>query len=204
MDLQGTLAAAQAGDQDAFRALVEPYLPGAYRTTLLILLDRELARDAVQEALVRAYASLGHFRTDAPFRPWFSRIVVNEARRLWRRERRQPTLLEELPDLTSPGEDSPEALLPAQESRESLWQALAELDDLHRTVLVLRYYQGLSESEMAEVLETRPGTVKSRLHNAPPAAPGTAERRRCPAALLVRQGSSCHNREVFLRCWKVT
>jgi RNA polymerase sigma-70 factor, ECF subfamily len=166
LDLQRTLEAARAGDQEAFRLLVEPYLTGAYRTALLIVLDREAAKDAVQEALIRAYRALDQYQSGRPFGPWLGRIVVNEARRMWQRERRQPTLLDELPEIPNSPHDGPEDLLLAQESRESLWQAMARLDDLHRTVLVLRYYQGLSEAEMAEVLGVRAGTVKSRLHNA--------------------------------------
>lgn len=166
MDEHRLLAAARDGDQDAFRRLVEPHLPNCYRTALLIVLDRELARDAVQEALVRLYRSLDRYRPTEPLRPWLNRIVVNEARRMARRQWRQPSLVGELPDLPDATSLGPEDALLARDDREQLWAAISELDDLHRTVLVLRYYQGMSESDMADVLEIKPGTVKSRLHNA--------------------------------------
>lgn len=149
-----------------FRALVEPHLARAYRTALLIILDRELARDAVQEALIRAYRGLNHFRPDSSFGAWFNRLTVNEARRLARRQWRQPVPLDELPEIATAAAESPEAQLVAQEDREQLWNALAGLDELYRTVLVLRYYQGLTDAEIAEALAIPPGTVKSRLHAA--------------------------------------
>ncbi|HWI62554.1 MAG TPA: sigma-70 family RNA polymerase sigma factor [Symbiobacteriaceae bacterium] len=155
----------QFGDSD-FRTLVEPHLAHAYRTALLILLDRELARDAVQEALIRAYRGLNRLHPDSSFAAWFNRITVNEARRLARRQWRQPVPLEELPEIATAPAASPEDLLLAQEDREQIWTALAGLDELYRTVLVLRYYQGLTDAEIAEALEIPPGTVKSRLHAA--------------------------------------
>jgi RNA polymerase sigma factor (sigma-70 family) len=159
------LEAARTGDEDAFRALVEPHMPTAYRIALLIVLDRELARDAVQEALLRAYRGLKPLRPDTHFKAWFNRLVVNEARRLARRQWRQPALLQELPEIAAPG-DSPEDMLLAQESREQIWTAIARLDELYRTVLVLRYYQGMTDTEIADALDLPVGTVKSRLHSA--------------------------------------
>lgn len=150
---------------DHFQAQVEPHLPAAYRTAALILLDRELARDAVQEALLRAYRSRDRLRPGAPVWPWLHRLVVNEALRLAGRRRRQPLLLGEWPDLPA-GAPGPETALLTRETRDGIWQALTGLSEAHRTVLVLRYYQELTEQEMAEVLGISPGTVKSRLHHA--------------------------------------
>lgn len=150
---------------DHFQAQVEPHLPAAYRTAALILLDRDLARDAVQEALLRAYRSRDRLRPGAPVWPWLHRLVVNEALRLAGRQRRQPLLLPEWPDFPG-GAPGPETALLARETRDRIWQALAQLSEAHRTVLVLRYYQELTELEMADLLGVSPGTVKSRLHYA--------------------------------------
>ncbi|MDF2627699.1 MAG: polymerase ECF-type sigma factor [Symbiobacteriaceae bacterium] len=154
------------GDEASFRTLVEPCLGPAYRVALLILLDRDLARDAVQEALLRAYRGLGKLRAGSNFGAWFNRLAVNEARRLAGRRQRQPVLLEQLPEIATAPWESPEEHLLAREDRTRLWAALAELDELYRTVLVLRYYQGLTDTEIAEALAIPPGTVKSRLHAA--------------------------------------
>ncbi|MDB4898064.1 MAG: polymerase, sigma-24 subunit, RpoE [Firmicutes bacterium] len=91
------LDAARTGDEGAFRELVEPYLSSSYRIAIGIVLDRELARDAVQEALLRAHRGLKPLRPDTNFKAWFTRLLVNEARRLAGRRRRQPVLLAELP-----------------------------------------------------------------------------------------------------------
>ncbi len=160
------LEAARSGDPERFRELVEPHLAQAYRVAILILLDRELARDAVQEALIRAHRGLRAVRHDTCFGAWFRRIVVNEARRQARRQWRQPAPLEALPEVEAAAEESPEARLLAREDRERVWTALAALGEAHRTVLILRYYQGLSDSELAEALAIPVGTVKSRLHKA--------------------------------------
>lgn len=165
MTLPDRLMAAQRGDPDGFRALVAPLLEAAYRTAFLILLDRELAHDAVQEALLRAHRYVGRLKPDDPFAAWFTRILVNEARRLARRQWRQPALLANLPEIADDLADSPEGRLLAKEERERLWSALGALDELHRTVLVLRYYQGMTEPAIAAALDLKLGTVKSRLHN---------------------------------------
>lgn len=154
------------GREAEFRALVEPHLAQAYRTAVLILLDQGLAQDAVQEALIRAYRGLPRLHPDSVIGAWFHRLVVNEARRLARRQWRQPVPLEALPEIASAPSSTPEELLLAQEDRELLWTALGSLDELHRTVLVLRYYQGLTDPEIAAALAIPPGTVKSRLHAA--------------------------------------
>lgn len=157
---------ATGAGEERFRELVEPHLAGAYRVALLIVLDRELARDAVQEALIRAFRGLDKLRPDSNFKAWFRRLVVNEARRMAGRRRRLPVLVEELPEIAAAPAGAPEPMLLAREERERVWAAMADLDELHRTVLVLRYYQELTDAEIAEALAIPVGTVKSRLNGA--------------------------------------
>lgn len=166
MDQVPFIAQAKAGNEGAFAALVEPLLPLVFRSAYLILLDGELARDAVQEALVRAYLNLHSFRDGQPFRPWLQRFVINEALKASRSRRRRATPMAQLPDLQASTDDDPEFAIVTKEERQQVWAALQSLDPLHRTVLVLRYYQELSEIDMAKVLNLPSGTVKSRLHRA--------------------------------------
>lgn len=154
------LEQARAGTESAFDYLVRPYLSRAYRTACLITQQEELARDALQEALVRTYLSLRKFRTGGPFYAWFIRIVVNEAIRQTRRRRREAAL--PLPDPADAA--TPEAALLAREERRELWSTIQELAPDHRAVIVLRYFEGPTEAEMAAVLGVSPGTVKSRLN----------------------------------------
>lgn len=166
MDQMPLVAQAKAGNEGAFATLVEPLLPLVFRSAYLILLDGALAQDAVQEALVRAYLNLRSFRDGQPFRPWLHRFVVNEALKAGRSRRRRAAPVAHLPDLPGPPEDDPELAIVGKEEHQQVWAALQALDPLHRTVLVLRYYQELSEVDMAKVLNLPPGTVKSRLHRA--------------------------------------
>ena len=120
--------------------------------------------DAVQEAFVKAYAALGRFRADAPFRPWLLRIVANEARNARRAAGRRGTLAVRLATERAPGDaaPSPEATLLSDEDKQELYGALLRLSERDRLVLGYRFLLGLSERETAAALEIRPGTVKSR------------------------------------------
>ncbi|WP_374713669.1 RNA polymerase sigma factor [Symbiobacterium terraclitae] len=181
----------KAGAEGAFDRLVGPHLARAYRTACLITQQEELARDALQEALVRAYLSLGRFRPGSPFYAWFVRIVVNEAIRQSRRGRREPAL--PLPEPVDPS--GPEARLLALEERRELWAAIGELSADHRTVIVLRYFEEFSEAEMAAVLGVSPGTVKSRLNRARRALEQRLSRTQSPQpaiAPLGAQGGIAH------------
>jgi RNA polymerase sigma-70 factor, ECF subfamily len=157
---QRWLHAARRREAGAFDRLVEPYIPRAYRLACGITHDREAAADAVQEALLRAYRSLGNLRGESPFWPWFFRIVVNEALKQARSGAKKPM---DLPDSATP---SVEQAVLDQEERNRIWQAIHQLPPAQRAVILLRYYEDLSEAEMAQVLDVSPGTVKSRLHYA--------------------------------------
>lgn len=150
---------ALAGQSEAFDQLLAPYLPRAYRTACGITRHPETAADALQEALLRVYRALRNLRSGAPFYPWFIRIVVNEA--LKQAGRRAPSL-------TAAPEVAPsvEAHVLGLEERAALWDSIQALSPAHRAVIILRYYEELSEAEMAEVLDVSPGTVKSRLFHA--------------------------------------
>ncbi|MFZ5825227.1 MAG: RNA polymerase sigma factor [Bacillota bacterium] len=164
---EGTLIReACSGDGTAFDELVAPYMDKAYRLAFLIARDRDAAADAVQEALLRAYRSLRNLRPDHPFLPWFTRIVVNEAIKQGRRGRSFLRLLEARFRPAPSRTGLPEEALQLREEQLQVWEAVQQLPPAHRAVIVLRYYEELSEAEMARVLDLRPGTVKSQLYRA--------------------------------------
>lgn len=155
------------GDQEAFAELYQTYRSQAFGTALLITHDRALAADAVQECFIRVFLALPRFRTGEPFRPWFFRILANEALRLARRRRFW------LPLTNLLGGWEPEAPLPTPElaaldaeRARQLWEGVNRLPDGMRAVVVLRYYADLSEEEISRALGIAPGTVKSRLNRA--------------------------------------
>lgn len=152
----------RAGDTDAYAVLVRRHARAAMRTARLLGAGSD-ADDVVQEALVKAYRSLGSFRADRPFRPWLLRIVANEARnahrsavrRAGREERQARDLWAELLD--------PAAAVVDREDQARLLAAVAGLPEKHRRVVACRYLLELDEADTAVVLGLPRGTVKSRL-----------------------------------------
>jgi RNA polymerase sigma-70 factor (ECF subfamily) len=156
VDERELVSQARRGDEDAFAALVRPHLEMSYRVCYLIAGSAAEAEDAVQDALVKAWRALGRFRAGEPFRPWFLRIASNEARNRRRAAGRRDRAA--LRAGREPAAPPPE--------RDGLLDALNELPDDARSVLVCRYVLGLSEQETAAALDVAPGTVKSRTSRA--------------------------------------
>ena len=160
---------ARRGDVSAYEELVHRHRDLALRTATVVGGDAGEAEDAAQEAFVKAYAALGRFRPDAPFRPWLLRIVANEARNRRRSAGRRQGLVLRAAEDRRPGLDaapSPEAAVLDQERRAALVGAVNALRDEDREVIGARYFLELSEAEMAEMLGIPRGTVKSRLSRA--------------------------------------
>jgi RNA polymerase sigma factor (sigma-70 family) len=155
---------AKRGDTHAYEELVHAYQGIAFRTAYVIVRNAADAEDAAQDGFVKAWRALGRFRSGAPFRPWLLQIVANEARnRLRSAGRRANLALRAAAEESSGGAaPSPEASLLSGEQRAGLLAAVNELPDEQRTVISLRYFLGLSESEIAETLGVPAGTVKSR------------------------------------------
>lgn len=158
---------ARHGDVAAYEELVRRYQDLAMRTAYVITGGAD-APDAVQEAFVKAYYSLGRFRADRPFRPWLLRIVANEAINRRRSARRHANLALRAAEGRLPGDavPSPEGAALAQEKQEELLHAVNGLRAEDRLLIAYRYWLDLSEAEMAEALGCARGTVKSRLSRA--------------------------------------
>jgi len=138
----------------------------AYR----MLGSRAEAEDIVQEAYMRAFASLGAFRGEASLSTWLSRIVINEA--LGRlRKRKRTVAMPENPEAQiirfplNPSDD-PERTMAQRQILGLVERATDSLPDVYRTVFVARVIEGLSIEETADLLGVRPETVKTRLHRA--------------------------------------
>ncbi len=153
--------------RDAFAALIERQLDGAYRLAAVILGDAGEAEDAAHDAALAAWRSRDLLRSDASFEPWFTRILVNTCRdRLRARGRHRIVDLgpEVGRDPMEPGPATdPGAVLAA---RDAMGRALAVLEPDELIVVVLRFYRDLPVDAIAERLSIPSGTVKSRLHNA--------------------------------------
>ena len=159
------VARAQDDDVDAFDELVRRHRDMLFRVALRVCRDRADAEDVTQDAIVRAWRSIGSFRGDAKFTTWMYRIVTNLA--LNKVSRRREHATDDIPDPPDTGG----VLDPARraEDRERLDVALRALDRLtaeQRACLVLREVEGLSYEELAEVLDISVGSVKGRLFRA--------------------------------------
>jgi RNA polymerase sigma-70 factor (ECF subfamily) len=170
---------ARAGDHDAFRILVERYQGRAFRLALRILRSEEAARDAVQEAFLKAYTGLARFEERSSFFTWLYRLVTNQCIDMRRREhaerradwREAEAPLDEAALRLAPEAEGALPELPAdafarKELRERLDAAIGELPEAARATLLLREVDGLSYAEIADAQGIPRGTVMSRLHYA--------------------------------------
>ena len=183
------IARAKRGDHEAFRVLVERYQGRAYGLALRVLRDEEQARDAVQDAFLKVYGSLGKFEGRSGFYTWLYRLVMNVCLDMKRRDRsgRHVEWEEEraveiaqgaealAPGSADPGRGAPETVLERSQLREVMGRAIQALPDSARRTLELREIDGLSYAEIAKALGVPKGTVMSRLYYA---------RRRVQAALV--------------------
>jgi len=152
---------ARRGDHEAFSVLAVGSVDRLYAVARLILRDTDLAEDATQDALIRAWRDLPTLRDVERFDAWLYRLVVRSCadigrrRRRWRSELTIMTIESAEPDRTAELAD-----------RDQLERGLRRLSDAQRTILILHFYVGLSPGEAADVLEIPVGTAKSRLHYA--------------------------------------
>jgi RNA polymerase sigma-70 factor (ECF subfamily) len=150
------------GDHDAFAALASAASARLDAAARLILRDRELARDAVQNALVRAWRDLPGLRDPDRFDAWLHRLLVNSCLDELRRARRRPIEVEILPiDEPTTGDD-----VHRLADRDLVERALARLDPEHRALVVMHYYLGYPLPEAAASLGISLPAAKSRLHRA--------------------------------------
>ena len=166
----------QRGDRDAFRTLFERYHRRAYALAFGVVRHQDDALDVVQDAFIKAHKYLDKFEGNSSFYTWLYRIVMNlaidhlrkhrrvkpgRARRGASSRTRPMTAL--LPRMLG---GNPGRALMDKEIRARIDQALDELSENHRAVLVMRELEGLSYEEMAQAMGCSKGTIMSRLFHA--------------------------------------
>lgn len=152
------LVAARAGEPWALERLYHSYQPHLYALCHRLLGRSEDAQDAMQTAFVRAFRELPRFRGDSSLKTWLYRIAVNESVGVLRKRREPQELLEDTAGVADGSGVVVEQL--------AVRAALARTCPAHRTILVLRFWEGLSYEEIALVLGLSLGAVKMRLHRA--------------------------------------
>jgi RNA polymerase sigma-70 factor, ECF subfamily len=156
---------ARAGDTEAFGDLIRRHEHAAIRVATVVLGTPEGADDVVQQATERAWRALASYQADRPFGPWFFRIVANCARND-RRSRGRRAQLAVRAARSEAIVVTPEDAVIADEDRRRVVDALNQLSSSDRLVIALRHFEGMAEIDMAETLQCRVGTVKSRLSRA--------------------------------------
>ena len=169
------------GDDGAFEALVLKYQDQVFSVVYRMVGEREEAMDVAQETFLKAYQGLETYKPGMPYRAWLLRIGTNAAIDSLRRRSRGRDVPSEM--MVSPGNgadkatagafdppgpdtDNPETVSVSNETAGVVRQALAELPDKYRVVMVLHHMEGMSYSEIARVLGVPRNTAKTWGHRA--------------------------------------
>lgn len=171
-DLHSLLGRCRRQERDAFAELFAHFRLRVARSAFLIMRREDFVDDVVQLVFIELFTAFPRYDLARPFLPWLYRIVYNVCMDYLKRNTRDHRFTVQLtaafaeavlrPDAT-PG---PAELAERSELQRAISAALERLPVKQRSVIVLRYYDDLSEAEMAEVLQCRPGTIKSRLYYA--------------------------------------
>lgn len=165
----------QSGDKQAFDILVSKYQRRLMRLVSRLVHDPAEAEDVVQEAFIKAYRALRHFRGDSAFYTWLYRIGINTAKNfLVTQARRTPTSTEndaQQAEAFDDGEhlrdiNTPESMLASKQIIETVNAAMDMLPIELRTAIVLREIEGLSYEEISDIMACPIGTVRSRIFRA--------------------------------------
>ncbi|WP_337018818.1 RNA polymerase sigma factor [Oceanobacillus massiliensis] len=149
------------GNQQAFKKLYDKYAGYSLRTAYALTKNSADASDIVQETFIRVFRNIESYDMTKPFRPWFYQILVNESRRYMQKKAKEAISIESEQLLDHLNQQMDE-----EKDFEQLESALDLLGEHHRTVLVLKYLNGFSEQEIADILQLNINTVKSRLYKA--------------------------------------
>jgi RNA polymerase sigma-70 factor (ECF subfamily) len=153
----------RAGDEAALPQVYRRYAGAMYATAYNLLGNRDLAADAVQQAFIQAWRAASSFDPARGLQPWLYSITRRAAIDTYRRQRREAQNVSYDESWSADAETAVDG--PSLDSAWQVWQVRQALDRLHsdeRRVLQLAYYEGLTQSEIAESLGIAIGTVKSR------------------------------------------
>ena len=158
-----------ADRQQLAESLLDHYFAAIHRLALSILHDDDTADDVAQDTFILALRQIGRYEPGTNLRAWLSTIAVNLCRDRQRRQRARSRWhaiwggTQRPPDARA---RDLEARHVRREANTALWQSVNALDEKHRLPIILRYANGLSIREVADVLNIPEGTVHSRLHHA--------------------------------------
>jgi len=171
-----TLAA--KGREGAFRELLTRYERPVFSLIYRMVRDRTLAEDLAQEAFIRAFNAIGSYNTSYKFSNWIFKIANNHTIDHLRKRRLETVSIHGSPHATTAeevsqtsvvlesGDENPHDLVEHRELGNQIEEAIGELRDEYRTVILLRHVEGYAYDEIAEIMDLPLGTVKTYLHRA--------------------------------------
>lgn len=177
-DESALVAELKAGSEDAFALLIAQYHLSIHSLVARLLKDPSDAPDITQDVFIKVFRGIRSFHGESSLRTWIYRIAIHEAsnqRRWWHRHRGREVTIEAdsnaaedgrtfcLKDMLVDGRESPFDRAAQEEVRSKVEQELHRLPEPFRTVVILRDLEGMTYDEIAEILGTQLGTVKSRL-----------------------------------------
>ncbi|MEI1278565.1 RNA polymerase subunit sigma-70 [Leptospira hartskeerlii] len=155
------------GDDKAYIELTGPYRERLYRKAVSMVKDGDDAEDIVQDALISGYRSIRNFRAESGVYTWLYRIVVNKSKDLLaKRKRARENSMDDSEFQVTDDRISFEKKVELSDESNYLINKIGELEDIYKEVIELRYFEEMSYSQIAEILGTNIGTVKSRLFKA--------------------------------------
>ncbi|WP_188648424.1 RNA polymerase sigma factor [Marinithermofilum abyssi] len=170
--MERELERAKNGDPEAFSDIVRSHQHRVYNLALKMLRDPDEAKDATQDIFIKIHSSLKNFRHSSRLPTWVYRVATNHLLDQLRRAKRERTRRINQPwkevahIRNDPRAEDPAVVVNQEEVRQIVREAVDELPDLYRTVIVLHYQQGLSYQEIAEILGVSARTVGTRIHRA--------------------------------------
>jgi len=160
-------------DNKAWEILFAQYYPMAYRSAVVIVRDKQMALDVVQESFLKAFCKIDQLQDIEKFKAWLGTIVTNTALDMLRKSGKSVSWEEmdwqsEEKHFWNDGkiEASPELLLEKVELRQELLELIDSLNYRQKQMILLKYYWEMTELEIAELLQCKHGTVKSTLFRA--------------------------------------
>jgi len=170
-DLAVLLTRAATGDSEAFEQIVVRHERRVLTLSWRLLGTMEDAQDAAQEVFLRTFKYLHRFDTQKPFEPWIVRMTVNVCRDLGRQRQQRGSVLVDAGEEFDRAEQQdhrsdPHSELNAEQQRQLLRRALADLPEKGRTAFVLRDIEGMTTAETAEALGSSEATIRSQISSA--------------------------------------
>lgn len=174
MDEKTLIQRSGAGDEAAFEQLVVAYQKTIYNLALRMTGNRDNAFDLTQETFLKAWHAISLFQYDCKFRTWLCRIATNTCIDFLRKERRRQTVsltaiddMDETYEIDVADESlNPAEILEQTMDRESVYAALQTLPPEYRAALSMHVMEDMRYEDIAEALDVKPGTVKSRISRA--------------------------------------